>query len=647
MRPKPLALLAMLSLTACGSKTGLRDLRYDAMVPDDAAIVDPVCRPLRVRTRVGVEATLRAEVDLAPPRASGFSWSIRQGPARSRAMLRATDGDTARLTPDAAGTYDIAVATPYTLSTGERLLCGVTVEAEPEDPLCPEYALVEPAVVALPGSTQQFAFERSSWSTPRVNAGGPNGTGAVASDDVTDEVAALAWEFETTRDLAATAGEVEGRVAGAVGATPVLVGREGDTSEGLRYRRSSFRVGSRPTTAAVLRDRVARDAVGLVPGASREGFSVQSAFVLEVTTVLRPDEGRAVMLFAAAPEGLYDNPRRSTATALQDVTNTSGLARAGAPLDVVCQRIVATRQVTADFLWLVDTSRSMEDDQERLGNTAQRFFAEMNAAGIDFRVGVVQAGSASNGPDLDAPGFEWISGADPEGPRRLAWEVTYRPYRENAADQLAPYPLEGQEEEPVAAGVVTTLAMERRAPADPTARRSFRRDAQKVAFFVTDESGENDDGRFFARAPAQWGATGPDRVRGAARWYVDRDFLTFGMANIFTRTPCPNVQNFAACVVLGSGGAYIPLDTALDAEVSSALSRIVDATAGAASEFGLTRPPLSATLRVAVEQSLVPRSRADGFDWDQDARAIVFRGTTYRPRRGQAVRAAYFLWGRR
>ena len=66
-----------------------------------------------------------------------------------------------------------------------------------------------------------------------------------------------------------------------------------------------------------------------------------------------------------------------------------------------------------------------------------------------------------------------------EGPRRLAWEVTYRPYRENAADQLAPYPLEGQEEEPVAAGVVTTLAMERRAPADPPA--NFRRTASRSA----------------------------------------------------------------------------------------------------------------------------------------------------------------------
>lgn len=646
MRLNPLALFLPCALAACGSKTGLRDLHFDAMVMDDAVVVDPVCRPLRVRTRVGVEAPLRAEVDLATPRTSGFAWAIRQGPARSRAMLRATDADSARLTPDVAGTYDIVVTTPYLLATGERLQCGAVVEAEPEDPLCPEYALVEPSVVALPGSTQQFGFERS-WSTPRVNNGGPGGTGAVASDDVAHEVTSLLWEFEAARDLAATAGEVEGRVASAVGATPVLVGREGDTPDGFRYRRSSFRVASRPTTAAVLRDRVARDVVGLVPGASREGFSVQSAFVLEVTTVLRPAEGRAVMILAAAPEALYDNPRTATATALQDVTNTSGLSRAGAPLDVVCQRIVATRLVTADFLWLVDTSRSMDDDQERLGNTAQRFFTEMNAAGIDFRVGVVQAGSATSGPDLDDPGFTWISGSDPMGPRRLAWEVTYRPYRNLTEDTLAPYPLEGQEEEPVAAGVVTTLAMERRAAGDPDARRSFRRGAQKVAFFVTDETGENDDGRFFARDPMMWGPTGADHVRNAARWYTDRDFLTFGMANIFTLTPCPAVQNFAACVVLGSGGAYIPLNTALDAEVSSALSRIVDATAGAASEFLLTRPPVSSTLRVAVDQVLAPRSRADGFDWDQDARAIVFRGATYRPRRGQAVRAAYFLWGRR
>ena len=35
---------------------------------------------------------------------------------------------------------------------------------------------------------------------------------------------------------------------------------------------------------------------------------------------------------------------------------------------------------------------------------------------------------------------------------------------------------------------------------------------------------------------------------------------------------------------------------------------------------------------------------ADGFDYDDSARTILFRGNTYRPRRGQAVRAAYFRW---
>jgi hypothetical protein len=268
----------------------------------------------------------------------------------------------------------------------------------------------------------------------------------------------------------------------------------------------------------------------------------------------------------------------------------------------------------------------------------------MSAAGVDLRVGVLQAGSATQGPDLDDPGFEWISGNDPMGPQQLAWQVTYRPFRDMRGDTVGPYPLEGQEEEPVAAGVVTVEAMERRAASDPEARRSFRRDATRAVFFVTDEDGTNEERRFFARDPMQWGATPEARVRTATQWFRQRDMLTFGMANLFRQGPCPAVENLVPCVVTGNGGAYIPLDTALDAEVASALSRIVDTVAGATSEFVLTRPPLSSTLRVAVETRLVPRSRGDGFDWNHDALALIFRGNTYRPRRSQIVRTAYFRW---
>lgn len=285
-----------------------------------------------------------------------------------------------------------------------------------------------------------------------------------------------------------------------MGATPVLVGRGGTTSEGLRHRRSSFRVTALPTTAAVVRDRVARDVAGLNPGPYASGFLEQRSFVIEVTTVLRPADRRAVMLFATAPEAFYETASRATAYRLQDVTNTSGLARTSAALDVTCQRTTATRTVTADFLWLVDTSRSMEDDQERLGNTAERFFREMNSAGIHFRVGVMQAGSRADGLNLDDPGFAWINGSDPMGPQQLAWQVTYRPYRDQSPDTLSPYPLEGQEEEPLAAGIVTTDVMDRRAPMDPTSRRSFRPEATRAAFFVTDEIGTNDaDGRDLTR----------------------------------------------------------------------------------------------------------------------------------------------------
>jgi len=560
------------------------------------------------------------------------------------ARVTSTSDTAARITPDATGVYTLAAATPYTDGNGAPLVCPVVVEADPADPLCPEYALEEPTVVALPLGAMQFAFERG-WSTPRLNAGVDGRGGMVASDAPADDVAALVHDFTVTdgRRLDVVAGELESRVLSALGAVPVLIGRGGTTPDGVALRRSSFRVVSASTTAAVVRDRVARDVVGLNPGTAAPGFTASTRFVLEVTTALDPSTGRGALIVSAAPEARFDDVRAGVSVRLQDVTNGTGLARTGARLDVECRRIVATRTVTADFLWLVDTSRSMDDDQTRLGNTADRFFREMNAAGIDFRVGVVQAGSAAQGPDLDDPGFAFIPGSAADGPERLAHTVTYQRFNDDPRDRLQPYPLLGGQEEPLSAAVVTTEALERRA-GDLSDARRFRPGATRALFFVTDEAGTNDDARYFELDRARWGALREDRVQGVTEYFRTRGYLTFAMANVFVRQPCPSLENFVTCVSVGNGGAYIPLSTANDAEVSAALSRIVDAVAGAASEFALERAPVSSTLRVRVDATAVPRSRADGFDYDDVARSLVFRGGTFRPRRGQAVRAAYFHW---
>lgn len=636
--------LSLFSL-GCGAKTALRvdpGVLTDSGTPD-VTVVSPACRELTVRTRVGVTAPLRAEVDRAAESLHGFTWSLRTAPRGATATVADTDTAETSITPDRVGRYELSVTTPYSLGDGATLTCTVTVIADPEDPLCPAYALEEPIVVQLRQQHQQFAFDRH-WATPRVNT--TPAEELIAADAPHDDVAAVVFSLaqsSQSEDLSVVAARLEEHTVQSVGATPVLIGRVGTTADGDPLRRSTFRVSSLATTAAVLRDRLVRELSGLNPGPAQPGFTASTRFTIELTTVRLQSSGGYVVIIAAAPEERFNDPRATTAFTLQDVSNATGLSREDNTLEIACHRVDATRTASADFLWLVDTSRSMEDDQERLGTTAARFFSEMHSVGIDFRVGVVQAGSDPMGPDLDQPGFAWIDGNAPDGPQTLAWQVTYQSFHGDPRDTQQPYPLLGGEEEPLAAAIVTSEAMDRRT-SDVTNARRFRPEASRVAFFVTDEAGTNDDQRFFAHDRVRWGALREDRVRNVTEYFHSHGWLTFAMANVFSRSACPSTDNFVPCVVTGNGGAYIPIATALDQEVSAALSRIVDAVAGASSEFILDRPPLSSTLHVAVDTRLVPRSRSDGFDYDNSARSVVFRGNTFRPRPGQTLRAAYFYW---
>lgn len=641
------ALLVVLS--GCGARTGLRQFHDGGVVIDDAPDVAPP--PARcamvpgLRAQVGAVVPVEVSVEnVATPYPERFTWRVRSSPPGARGTVSSSRGASAQLTPDAVGAWVLEAETPYTDALGDPLRCAVEVEVTPQDPQCPGFALVAPRVVPLDGTRVDLAVD-ARWSPARTARSAARDAVVVATEDASAQVAAFAMRLAPMAgDLATVAAEVERVAASSVGATPVLVGRTVNSATTGAVRRSSFRVtATAATTALVLRDRVAFDLSAADPGRGAIPFSAGTQFVFEVSTTVDPATRSVVVLFAAAEEGRANDAARDAGVRIADFTDGSSLGRRGSALDVVCRDVVASRTVRADFLWLVDTSGSMDDDQERLGNAAERFFREMNNAGVDLRVGVVQAGSDPAGPDLDDPGFAWIRGDDPEGPRRLAYGVTFRRYHGETADDAAPYPLAGGTEEPLAAAVVTTRAMERRT-GDPMSLRRFRDDAQRVAFFVTDESGNNDDSRFFARAPAEWGVTFSARAQAVTAWFRDHAFLTFGMVNVFERGACPNLANFVACVITGSGGGYLPLASSSDAEVSAALSRIVDTVAGAASEFSLDAPAISSTVQARLDLRAVPRSRADGFDVDATARTLIFRGSTYRPRRGQRVGIAAYRW---
>lgn len=639
------ALVALLA--GCGARTGLRQDHDAGPLPDLPDVAPPPARCVENALRAQRGATVPLEISLEnvpTPYPEGFSWRVVQRPAGGAATPRASTSARSEIVPDRDGPWRIEVSTPFADGAGSALRCPIELVVVPPDPRCPGFALVTPRVLAIEGAGLDLAVD-ARWSPARSGSSAGRDTAVLATEDIDAQVAAFSARLpRMAGELSSVAAEVERVVASSVGATPVLVGRTLASTAVGTVRRSSFRVSaSASTTAMVLRDRVAFELTAADPGRGALALPRGSEFTFELSTAIDPASGSVAVLFAAAEAGRAGDPTSGAASRIADFTDGSALGRRGSSLDVVCTDLVASRTVRADFLWLVDTSGSMDDDQERLGNAAQRFFQEMSSAGVDLRVGVVQAGSDVNGPDLDDPGFTWIRGDDPQGPRRLAHNVTFRRYRSERDDNDAPYPLAGGTEEPLAAAIVTARAMARRPP-DPTAARSFRDDAQRVAFFVTDETGNNDDSRFFARQPAEWGTTFPARAERVARWFRDEGFLTFGMVNVFERAPCPTVSNFIPCVVTANGGGYLPLASSSEVEIALALSGIVDAVAGAASEFSLGTAAIASTVQAQVDGRAVPRSRANGFDYDPSAHSIVFRGGGYRPRRGQRVGIAAYRW---
>jgi hypothetical protein len=239
------------------------------------------------------------------------------------------------------------------------------------------------------------------------------------------------------------------------------------------------------------------------------------------------------------------------------------------------------------------------------------------------------------------------------GAQELAYRVTVDLFGGMAADRLAPFPVPSGMfqvqlgEEPIAAAVRAHLLLGPTAPATTPAALRLRAGARVVAFFVADETGSNDDQRYFSRDVPRWGATYAARLASTVAYFRTNNILTFGMVNVQN----PGVLCDAAatgdmrrCVIVQNGGAFLNVATATDADAAAAMARIVSAVAGSASQYRLASTPITSTIKVRVRGMDVPRSRANGFDYDSASNAIVFYGATHRPNMGDEVVVSYRLW---
>ena len=451
--------------------------------------------------------------------------------------------------------------------------------------------------------------------------------------------------------------------------TGVFIGRKFQTHEQNEATQSTFRLVKAAVTTSTVRD----DLVTALSGTTAPAGGTVTAvgpFYLDVTVVRRVSGLTNDVILAVSPTAQYDDRTKATAIRANDLTNASGVAVSQKQISFLCQGIDTTRNSTADIVWTVDVSVSMGDNQVRLASTAQEFYKRLQAAGVDFRVGIFTA-TAPTDPQLGlttypgwGSGFKFISGTDPDGPHQVCRQVTapasgtngYCPQDLNKTnDPIGPFgPTSGSNvsEEPAAAVVRINDLFKKNAVAGVSNPDwKWRDGVTKVSFFVTDEY-NNDWLRYFATTKnpdtnTAWGATYSATVlQGIADYFKQNQIMAFGLLPYLSTRECSanSSNDLPRCLVEKLGGAWLDINKAQDADVQAAMNKLVDAIAGASSQFKLSRTPITSTIKVTIGSRDVPRSRIDGFDYDPASKSVVFFGNNYRPRIGDQVFISYRIW---
>ena len=103
--------------------------------------------------------------------------------------------------------------------------------------------------------------------------------------------------------------------------------------------------------------------------------------------------------------------------------------------------------------------------------------------------------------------------------------------------------------------------------------------------------------------------------------------------------------------VLASLALVVALGCDDDGEPTDAGTDAGGVDAGPVMDWPFAEVPLSDEPEPGVTRELVmvdgvevPRSRADGFDYDGASNSIIFRGSTYRPAIGSEVVVSYRTW---
>ena len=358
--------------------------------------------------------------------------------------------------------------------------------------------------------------------------------------------------------------------------------------------------GDIETAANTLAQALVPGATGLFagPGGTSGPFSAS----LEV---VRRSANRSVYVLAFTPKTTAEAPL----IAADDLANGSPLAQVGDTTGVQCDTFLSKPPQPVDFLYVVDNSCSMAQEQTILGNATTSTISQLQNGSLDWRLGVIYTDYYNTG----------------------LWQG----FTTNASTFQT-------ETQPGTGGSGTEESLLSTQDWWNAHHADIRAGAQLVVMILSDEDehSSNYQNQAYYDAFVTFFRTHGISVNGL----ICRPGYSTVNCGAAGNGPMAPDYEYVITQLNGVLGYIEDLNS-----IQPTISAMITATGGATSPYQLSKPPISSTLKLAMDDGTgavitVPRSRTNGFDYDGANQSIQLFGS-YRPAKtGLSMALSYRYW---
>ena len=355
--------------------------------------------------------------------------------------------------------------------------------------------------------------------------------------------------------------------------------------------------------------------IGGVQGLPAPGGGGAGDFNLVITVIYRSDQN-AVTLFAIAPVTADANEQGLRSISLKNLAAGTSVARSGSRVRKVCVDFVIRRASEVDFLWVIDNSGSMGNEQAAVAAAASAMVQQLNGTNLDWRIGVTTTDQdgALIGGNFTTSGNTFRSRAV-VGTRGSGTERGLRMARR---------------------------AVERALPRGNGASK-LRAQAPLITVIVSDEEDADAKraGCYNDRACGQTFTEGyVNFFNGQGAFQPPNGFERPGSVFTVINIPafgCGRAQNAHTydIVAIRTGGRSESIcGRGGQLDYAPLMQDIARAAAGIASAYRLSGSPISSTFKAGIQQIqqnnqdvVLNRARTLGFDYDDTQNSIVLQGS--------------------